>query len=61
MRKLERWEKKLLTKANAPRTGNVVQDALEMIDAHVFGNVSYRQTCTVPQPSRTKQGLITRK
>ena len=61
MRKLERWEKKLLTKANAPRTGNVVQDALEMIDAHVFGNVSYHKTCTVPQPSRTKQGLITRK
>ena len=66
MKKREKWENKLPTKVNIPRTINLGQEVLEMIDIHVFRDVSLLGTCAVAyavirQPSVTKQGLIASK
>ena len=40
MEEMEKWEKKLPTKVNIPKTVNLGQEVFEMIDVHVFGDPS---------------------
>ena len=64
MKKWEKWEKKLPTKVNIPRTVNLGQEVLEMIDIHVFGDASLLGTCAVAYTvirSGNKHGLIASK
>ena len=66
MRKWENWEKKLSIKVIIPRTSNLGQEMLEMINIHVSRYASLLGTCEVVyavirQPPGTKQGLIASK
>ena len=47
MEEMEKWEKKLPTKVNIPKTVNLGQEVFEMIDVHVFGDPSQLGTCAV--------------
>ena len=58
-----KWEKKLPIIVNIPKKINPIQEVLEMIDIHVFGDESLLETCAVAygvkrQLSGTKQRLI---
>ena len=59
-------KKKLPTKLNIPRTTKLGEEVLEMIDIHVFGDISLLGTCegayaVMQQSSGIKQGLIASK
>lgn len=47
VRKWESWEKKLSVKVIIPRTSNLIEEILEMINIYVFGYACLLGTCGV--------------
>lgn len=61
--KRKKWEKKVPTKVNIPRSINLGQNIFDMIGIHVFRDASFRKTyaaahAVMQQPAGIKQGLF---